>query len=135
MIKRVALVLLAISGFAVAALVGLFLLATVLPSRTPGLTSWQDSSVEEAVKQGLRDPDSARFGRKAAIVDKRGVMTVCGFVSARNGFGGYSDMHPFIVLGTKGSASFFPPAIGNSDGADHQVLYMCAKAGILFSSD
>jgi hypothetical protein len=49
-----------------------------------------------AIIRMLKDPDSARFGR---IFEGRGVIgktTICGEVNARNGFGGYTGMTPFL---------------------------------------
>jgi hypothetical protein len=46
----------------------------------------------------LKDPASAQFGR---IFDGRGLVgkaTVCGEVNAKNGFGGYTGMRPFVYF-------------------------------------
>lgn len=49
---------------------------------------------ETAVKQHLRDPQSAQFSDVTVNVE-----SVCGFVNSKNGFGGYSGKVPFIVSG------------------------------------
>lgn len=51
---------------------------------------------QRTITAALRDPSSAQFGR----VFPGRVATVCGFVNARNGFGGYTGMQPFIVSGS-----------------------------------
>ena len=52
----------------------------------------------QAIIRTLKDPDSARFGR---IFEGRGVIgkaTICGEVNAKNGFGGYTGMTPFVYF-------------------------------------
>lgn len=54
---------------------------------------------ETLVKVRLRDPDSAVFsGTK--VVRRGGKETVCGFVNARNGFGGMTGDRWFAVVDT-----------------------------------
>lgn len=53
-------------------------------------------SSKDAVTKILRDPDSAKFGK----VVYRDPGIVCGFVNAKNGFGGYTGEKSFISLGT-----------------------------------
>lgn len=64
----------------------------------------------EVVRRALRDPESARF-RKGAVADvdvKAGKLRVaCGFVNAKNGFGGYTGegywwMFEFTWDGSRG---------------------------------
>lgn len=57
---------------------------------------WKISSSEDAVTKILRDPDSAKFGK--VVYREPGI--VCGFVNAKNGFGGYTGEKSFISLGT-----------------------------------
>jgi hypothetical protein len=55
-------------------------------------------SAKQAVLRGLRDPDSAKFGALSEGTGSSGLRTVCGEVNAKNGFGGYTGMAPFIYL-------------------------------------
>jgi hypothetical protein len=58
-----------------------------------------NSSIELAkggVLLTLRDPDSARFQSVVYRQSPRG-PTVCGFVNAKNGFGGYAGLKPFYM--------------------------------------
>lgn len=57
---------------------------------------------KEAVTRGLKDPDSARFGK---IFTGRGGRTICGEVNARNGYGGYNGMTPFAYSVDTGEAA------------------------------
>ena len=55
------------------------------------------AQAEGAVTAGLRDPESASF----AGVTVRPFMSgkvVCGYVNARNGFGGMGGLTPFVVV-------------------------------------
>jgi len=68
-----------------------------------------DVMVAKAMVQGwLRDPDSAQF-IGVHTVHRNGVKAVCGFVNARNGFGGMTGNEAFVVIGANaimaGSAS------------------------------
>jgi hypothetical protein len=47
------------------------------------------------VTAALRDPGSAQFGRMIHSPKHEGI--VCGEVNARNGFGGYTGMQPYIA--------------------------------------
>lgn len=53
-------------------------------------------AAKAAVTKILRDPESAKFGK----VGYREPGIVCGFVNAKNGFGGYTGEKSFISLGT-----------------------------------
>ena len=54
---------------------------------------------EDAVKAELRDPDSAQF---SDVVSEAGVA--CGFVNAKNGYGGFSGKMAFVVTGSEAIA-------------------------------
>jgi hypothetical protein len=58
---------------------------------------------ESVVRMSLRDPESAQF-LGSRVVRKNGKEGVCGFVNAKNGFGGMSGDRPFAVIG--GTAIF-----------------------------
>lgn len=55
---------------------------------------------EAGVRSMLKDPDSARFGAQTYVVNKaaRYRFTVCGYVSAKNSFGGYSGMQRYFSI-------------------------------------
>ena len=63
--------------------------------------------METAVRQFLRDPDSARFSQ---VVLDRNSGKACGYVSGRNGFGGYGDPRHFIY--STGSQTILQPEEG-----------------------
>jgi hypothetical protein len=72
----------------------LLLLAACSASSPPAQPAdpWED--VRAYVTASLKDPDSARF---APFRRGKG-SAVCGSVNARNGFGGYTGMEPFVYL-------------------------------------
>ena len=75
-------------------LIGLLVLGLVgcvKPVEPPFQLSPDDLAVvQSAVRNSLKDPDSARFGAIAAAHDSQGRVQVCGWVNAKNSFGGYT---------------------------------------------
>lgn len=67
-------------------------------ARTP-LVRWSQDQIRlagrQAVLDRLRDPASARFRNVRRLAPINGTTTFCGEVSARNGYGGYSDFVRF----------------------------------------
>lgn len=61
------------------------------------LTAKQRGAIERAVKETLKDPDSAKFGDIRAGKSRTGSVNICGLVNARNGFGGYTGMQAFTA--------------------------------------
>ena len=72
------------------------------PIETRDLRSSERSTIADAVRGALKDPASARFriGRVAYMEDKaeRNTRMHCGWVNAKNSFGGYSGEQMFMVL-------------------------------------
>lgn len=54
-------------------------------------------AAERQVRSLLRDPDSARFSETVVRV-RNGARVVCGYVNARNGFGGFTGDTMWIVV-------------------------------------
>ena len=61
------------------------------------LTDKQIEYVQQDVGNVLKDSDSAIFGRiiAAALDDSHTSLVVCGWVNAKNSFGGYTGHTPF----------------------------------------
>lgn len=51
---------------------------------------------KEAVRQKLKDPDSAQFRSTYFHRGKAGIPVACGQVNAKNGMGGYSGFQRFV---------------------------------------
>jgi hypothetical protein len=89
----------------------LFLCAIILAGAAPThrLTPIEKNAIA-AVKAQLRDPDSAQFKGLRIKPDGAG----CGWVNARNGYGGYTGFSVFFV-GAKGEVSILPPSYSTPD--------------------
>jgi hypothetical protein len=70
-----------------------------------------------AVLHELRDPDSARFG--ATSVYNSGA-TVCGEITAKNGYGGYAQTNLFAYLAKTGQVVFMMDPT-RSQGESYQI--------------
>lgn len=70
-----------------------------------------DSTIEEAIilglKEHLRDPDSARLSKLKASKHDSGSLIACGFVNAKNAFGGYAGKQPFIGIIANGKFELY----------------------------
>lgn len=54
--------------------------------------------VMAGVRNKLRDPESARFEGVYALNGSNGVRHYCGYVNAKNGFGGYTGKSQFLFM-------------------------------------
>lgn len=84
------------------------------------------------MRRSLKDPDSARFGDVMAARAADGTTIVCGYVNARNSFGGYVGMQPFSgVLGDlQGTPVFVAAGMGGSRSSTYAVRTYCAENGL-----
>lgn len=94
-----------------------------------GLTAADVALVQEGVRESLKDPDSARFGSMAAARLPGGGLFVCGFVNAKNSFGGYTGDQLFNGLLSQGVA-FLPVKIASGDIENQAVRQVCAESGV-----
>ncbi|MBP1179967.1 hypothetical protein [Methylobacterium sp. PvR107] len=96
------------------------------------LTPKQIEAVKKGVRQSLRDPDSARFDRPfIAARDSAGILKVCGFVNAKNTYGGYAGDTAFVGTMFKNNTIFLPNSITGSDSGQYATRAVCAKEGIV----
>jgi len=93
------------------------------------LTSAQIQAVHNGVRGALKDPESARFGSIVAGTDTKGVVIACGWVNAKNSFGGYTGEKPFMGVLTSGG--FAPVAIGGDRYRVEATMSMCARSGLM----
>ncbi|WMT90159.1 hypothetical protein [Pelagibacterium sp. H642] len=114
----------------------LFILAAAGTASAYDLSETEMSVVEDGVRNELRDPDSARFDTMLAEKGSDDLTSVCGFVNAKNGYGGYTGMVPYLgnlLMRDQNRGMFFVTMIGD-DAAGAQVVYeMCAEKGIQLS--
>ena len=58
------------------------------------------SAIEEAVRQNLIDPDSAKFGEIVEYIDADGKAMACVMVNAKNRMGGYTGESIVVAMKT-----------------------------------
>ncbi|MEI9410754.1 hypothetical protein [Mesorhizobium salmacidum] len=98
------------------------------------LTKNEQKIVKFAVAMQLKDPGSPVFGNMGASISDVGVVQVCGTVNAKNGYGAYTGLAPYLgVLVTSGAGNrvFAVNAIG--DGGENSavaVITICQMRGI-----
>jgi hypothetical protein len=96
------------------------------------LSKKQMEAVRAGVRDKLRDPDSARFGGMVAGKDAKGFITVCGWVNAKNAYGGYTGDQPYMGLlatGPKGTI-FAPIGVGGDDIEQQSTMMVCQGHGL-----
>lgn len=92
------------------------------------LTSAQIQIVQRGVRDGLKDPASAMFrGDYWAAGIAGGPFTVCGWVNARNSFGGYTGYGPFVGL-LRGS-TFTLADVSVGDTKAEVIMAFCRAEG------
>ena len=87
----------------------------------------QKASIEQAVRDQLSDPDSAKFKLPAFL----GGQVYCGEVNAKNKMGGYNGFAPFqvFVLDRAGKSSFVVLGVGEPGSSSQALRQTCAEAG------
>ena|ERR1017187_3912745 len=87
-------------GYAVGALLLWWGIQAVLPLVTRDALADTFETATRRVKLNLRDPESARFRFVRAYRGTTGndsaVVTICGYVNAKNAFGGYAGEAKFL---------------------------------------
>lgn len=61
----------------------------------------EESDIQKAVKTGLKDPDSAKFGSYSVVTSKKGGTYACITVNAKNSMGGYVGNKEAVVQKSK----------------------------------
>lgn len=94
------------------------------------LSPAQEEQAKLAVRSTLKDPHSAMFEGLEAGTTHDGTI-VCGYVNAKNGFGGYVGRQPFRVLLYTAAKKPEVLAVGESGGYGGVVLAKCREYGLL----
>ena len=102
------------------------------------LTDEQIEYVRLGVRNILKDPDSAIFGRiiAGALNASHTSLVVCGWVNAKNSFGGYTGRRPFIgeVEGVFIQEAFTFLDVGDTDAEALAVIILCDHHGLSLKS-
>jgi hypothetical protein len=96
------------------------------------LSPRQLTAVEDGVKSILKDPDSARISGIVAGVGSDGTITACGWVNAKNSYGGYTGKRPFqgLFYGKNNDSGFVMISTEEIDSALQARLELCHEAGL-----
>lgn len=90
-------------GLLMTAVMVIFLIRCQMQDPAPPSKELRDSSYivrqQDSIRSILKDPDSADF-KNSFVSHQKGVPVVCGFVNAKNGFGGYGGFERFISGGS-----------------------------------
>lgn len=84
-------------------------------------TEQEKNEVKQKVLAVLKDPESARFGEIWALNGSNGGRGVCGFVNAKNSYGGYTGNKTFMLMPDGSSVK-----IEGSGIIERMVPKMCA---------
>jgi hypothetical protein len=104
-------------------------LAGVAPGSPYKLSSEQIAKIKSVISEGLKDPESAKFPDPFVATKEGNNITVCGYVNAKNSYGGYVGKKPFYVLGFASSGLFVPMSVGGDDLSQSAALEMCKRSG------
>ena len=99
-------------------------------------------AVKRKIASGLKDPESARFGAMSAVRNaSKQAIYVCGFVNAKNSYGGYAGNTPFFTYvayvantktKTKEPYALFA-SVGGSNYQNAVVRSLCRDEGLYFN--
>lgn len=92
------------------------------------LTKQEISAIEAAVREQLKDPESARFKHSKFVSNGKGAY--CGLVNSKNSYGGYAGNTPFMVMlinNGKPHAGFI--GMGGDDTETISTLSVCKDNG------
>lgn len=95
------------------------------------LTSAQAQAVNAGVKAVLKDPGSATISGLRAADLPEGVKFVCGYVNAKNSYGGYGGPAPFYghLYDESGVQSFRGVSVGNPAEENYGIRVVCRDRG------
>lgn len=96
---------------------------------------WLSASMQHTVKahiaSGLKDPYSAIFGPMTASQDPSGKQyRICGFVNAKNSFGGYVGMRPYQILYNVDSKHIAHSQVAENKPTINFILNTCKIMGV-----
>ena len=90
--------------------------------------------IQDGVLRDLKDPESAKFGRTKLANVEDGIEFVCGFVNAKNSYGGYAGpilYNGILFAGRDGIPKFRLVSIA-SENSNEEIASACRSFGITF---
>lgn len=99
------------------------------------LTEADKSAILSALRREVRDPSSVIAGDYNAGFDEKGVASVCGWVNAKNGFGGYTGNVPYsgvLATNVRGERVFAVTGLAGTPNETKAlaILIMCQREGL-----
>lgn len=92
--------------------------------RKIAMTVALEKAVQEAVRNDLKDPESARFKPPMiAFRDDNGDIAACGSVNSKNSYGGYVGFQPFRAFIAERKGGYFGAGAVFGGGQYPQVFY------------
>lgn len=92
------------------------------------------ASAQDAVRGNLRDPSSAMFNpADARFFFSQAGMVICGFVNARNGFGGYAGPTGWVAIAKHGEDGVFrAEAVLQGQSSQYRLLWrsVCQRKAV-----
>lgn len=114
--------------------VGLGLLLQIAPAAAAGveyqLSADEIAMVQADIRMQLKDPDSAKFGGMAAARQRNNTVTVCGWVNAKNSFGGFTGFLPYRGEFSLLEKRFYLFAAGGLDSDVYDIVDECNGDGV-----
>lgn len=99
------------------------------------LTAKEKAIIMKAVKDQLKDPESAKFRwmpLPAKINQKHFVDSYCGLVNAKNSYGGYTGFDPFeaqVARTDDGKFEVISVTVSNGNLTASDIAKMCSTTG------
>jgi hypothetical protein len=87
------------------------------------------TAVEAAVRDQLKDPFSAKFGSMQANQGEKGIVTVCGWVNAKNSFGAFIGQLPFFAGYVSSTGKSFIIKLASGEDDARLVAVECINNG------
>jgi hypothetical protein len=107
---------------------------TLYPVQRVELTPELTAAIQNGVRRGLKDPNSAMFGTIIAgqrVWQGQNEIVACGYVNSKNSFGGYVGMQPFTGKLFPSTGQFQLVATGDeSPNAALMIGSSCRGAGL-----
>lgn len=91
------------------------------------------AAVKRDLPKALKDPESARFGSMSGSRGNDGTTYVCGYVNAKNSFGGYTGEQPFIgtLFEQSGITTFLTIDVGGDEIKRNVTRQFCQGYGVI----
>jgi len=103
-------------------------LATLASADPETLSMQQAQAVSTAFEGVLIDHKSAELSDLKSATSANGTLSVCGYINAKNRFGGYTGKLPFF--GSFRGEAFELRTVGQDRDTLHQVMNRCQMFGI-----